>query len=82
MLDCINLLLNAGHYNFDIKTRSGHHSDVTDRFKRQNAKRKYEISSKLDHTKDKVNESSQIDRITETNREEKLQKDDKQRDYS
>ena len=44
----VTTLLNAGHDNFDIQQRSGHRSDVMDRYKRPSSKRKYETSKQLD----------------------------------
>ena len=46
----VTTLMNAGHDNFDIQERSGHRSDVLNRYKRPSAKRKFEISQKLDVT--------------------------------
>ena len=44
----VTTLYNSGHDSYDIKTRSGHRSDVTDRYKRPNSKRKLEVSKDLD----------------------------------
>ena len=41
-------LLNADHHNFDIQQRSGHRSDVMDRYKLPSTKRKNETSTQLD----------------------------------
>ena len=44
----VTTLLNSGHDNFDIKSRSGHRSNAMDAYKKPSAKRKLEMSAKLD----------------------------------